>query len=188
MCIRDRFETADRVARATIARFTQGVSPYAQSSALYDWAAHLARSPGRQTELWLEAVGLLARLGRFGLETAAQTAPEPPFQPEPHDRRFADPAWQTAPYIFWQQAFLAQEKWWRSSTQAVRGMSRKNADRVAFLARQGLDVLSPSNMPWLNPTIVERTREEAGANLMRGWQNLAQDAPVSYTHLRAHET
>ena len=176
------FETADRVARATIARFTQGVSPYAQSSALYDWAAHLARSPGRQTELWLEAVGLLARLGRFGLETAAQTAPEPPFQPEPHDRRFADPAWQTAPYIFWQQAFLAQEKWWRSATQAVRGMSRKNADRVAFLARQGLDVLSPSNMPWLNPTIVERTREEAGANLMRGWQNLAQDALGALGH------
>src|SRR5688572_21945944 len=73
------FETADRLARATVARFTQGISPYAQGSALYDWAAHLARSPGRLTELWLEAVGSLARLGRFALGAAEQEAPEPPF-------------------------------------------------------------------------------------------------------------
>jgi poly[(R)-3-hydroxyalkanoate] polymerase subunit PhaC len=169
------FETADRLARATVARFTQGVSPYAESSAVYDWIAHLARAPGRQTELWLEAVGSLARLGRFALETAAQGAPEPPFQPEPHDRRFADPAWQSPPYVFWQQAFLAQEAWWRSATREVRGMSRKSASRVDFLAHQALDVLSPSNVPWLNPTIVERTRDEAGANLVRGGQNFVQD-------------
>jgi poly[(R)-3-hydroxyalkanoate] polymerase subunit PhaC len=170
------FETADRLARATVARFTQGVSPYAESSAWFDWAAHLARSPGRQTELWLEAIGSLARLGRFALGLGASETPEPPFKPEPHDRRFDDPAWQKAPYIYWQQAFLAQEAWWRSATREVRGMSRKSAARVGFMARQALDAVSPSNLPWLNPTIIERTREEAGANLVRGGQNFVQDA------------
>ena len=169
------FETADRLARATVARFTQGVSPHAEITAWYDWAAHLARSPGRQTELWLDAVGALAKLGRFALESAGQNEPEPPFAPQAKDHRFDDPAWQTFPYVFWQQAFLAQEAWWRGATRAVRGMSPKNAARVAFMARQALDVLSPSNVPWLNPTIVERTREESGANLMRGALNLGQD-------------
>lgn len=169
------FETADRLARATVARFTQGISPYAESSAVYDWMAHLARAPGRQTELWLEAMGSLAKLGRFALETAARQEPEPPFQPERHDRRFADPAWQSAPYVFWQQAFLAQEAWWRSATREVRGMSRKSASRVALMARQALDVLSPSNVPWLNPTIIERTREESGGNFLRGGLNFVED-------------
>ena len=63
------------------------------------------------------------------------------------------------PYVLWQQAFLAQEEWWRSATREVRGMSAKNAARVSFMARQLLDVMSPSNVPWLNPVIVERTIE-----------------------------
>ena len=169
------FETADRLARATIARFTQGVSPHAEHSAWFDWASHLARSPGRQMELWLEAVGSAARLGRFALEAAAQKTPEPPFAPQAKDHRFDDAAWTTFPYVLWQQAFLAQEAWWRSATREVRGMSPKDAARVAFMARQALDVMSPSNVPWLNPTIVERTREQSGANLVRGATNLVED-------------
>ncbi|WP_193427424.1 PHA/PHB synthase family protein [Methyloceanibacter superfactus] len=171
------FEAADRLARATIARFTQGVSPHSQLAAWFDWASHLGRSPGRQMELWLEAVGSLARLGRFALEAGAQnqTTPEPPFAPQPKDHRFDDPAWKTFPYMLWQQAFLAQEAWWRSATREVRGMSPKDSARVAFMARQALDVVSPSNMPWLNPAIVERTREESGANLIRGAANFTED-------------
>ncbi len=169
------FEAADRLARATIARFTQGVSPHSQLSAWFDWASHLGRSPGRQMELWLEAVGSMARLGRFALEAGAQKTPEPPFAPQAKDHRFDDPAWKAFPYALWQQAFLAQEAWWRSATREVRGMSPKDSARVAFMARQALDVVSPSNVPWLNPAIVERTREESGANLIRGAANLAED-------------
>jgi polyhydroxyalkanoate synthase len=170
------FQTTDRLARAFVARFTQGVSPHAQITAWYDWAAHVSRSPGRLTELWLEGVSMAARLGRFAFESAVQKNATPPFEPEPRDHRFDDPAWKTSPYVFWQQAFLAQDTWWRSATREVRGMSRKNAARVAFMARQALDVLSPSNVPCLNPTIIERTRKESGANLVRGAKNFAEDA------------
>jgi polyhydroxyalkanoate synthase len=79
------------------------------------------------------------------------------------------------PYLFWQQAFLAQEAWWRSATREVRGMSSKNAARVSFMAHQFLDVMSPSNLPWINPVIIERTISESGANLVRGMSNFMQD-------------
>ena len=64
--------------------------------------------------------------------------------------------------MLWQQAFLAQEAWWQGATREVRGMTPKNAARVAFITRQLLDVWSPSNVPWLNPVIIERTLERSG--------------------------
>ena len=36
-------------------------------------------------------------------------------------------------------------------------------------------MMSPSNVPWLNPVIVDRTVREAGANLVRGAANLSDD-------------
>lgn len=168
------FETLNQMARAMTARFTQGVSPHAQYAAWFDWLSHLSRAPGRQLELSFQAFVFGARLlglASRGLEDAADA----PFQPEPYDRRFDDPAWRKMPYLLWQQAFLAQEEWWRSATRQVRGQNARNAARVAFIARQLLDGMSPSNAAWLNPVIIERTLEETGANLVRGASNFWED-------------
>lgn len=170
------FETLDRLSRAITARLTHGVSPHAQLAAWSDWASHLTRAPGRQLELTLAAWRMAARMTFFVGRSALGQAADPPFAPLAHDQRFADPAWNMPPYIFLQQAFLAQEEWWRSATREVRGMTPKNAARVAFMARQMLDVMSPSNIPWLNPTIIERTFREAGGNLARGMGHLLEDA------------
>jgi poly[(R)-3-hydroxyalkanoate] polymerase subunit PhaC len=168
------FETLDHVARAMMARATQGVSPYAQMAAWFDWLSHLTRAPGRQMELaWLASI-LTGRLLALAAGRYAN-AGTLPFTPAPDDRRFADPAWQKAPYIFWQQAFLAQEEWWRNATRQVRGQRPRTAARVAFMARQLLDGVSPSNIPWLNPVIIEQTLKQSGANLERGANNLFED-------------
>jgi poly(hydroxyalkanoate) polymerase-like protein len=58
----------------------------------------------------------------------------------------------------------------------ARGMTPKNAARVDLMARRWLDMLAPSNVPWLNPVIVRRTLEEGGANLVRGMANALDDA------------
>lgn len=168
------FETMDRLARAVTARFTQGVSPHALFDAWFDWASHLAYAPGRQLELGLEAINAFAQLAHL-LTQGSDNYSAVPFPPQPGDRRFADPAWQKPPYSWWQQAFLAQEAWWGSATREVRGMTPKNAARVGFIARQLLDVWSPSNIPWLNPMVIERTAKEQGTNLLRGAKNLRED-------------
>jgi polyhydroxyalkanoate synthase len=169
------FDTLDRLGRATTARFTQGISPHAVSNAWFDWASHLAEAPGRLMELWLEGAKAGAKLARFALGGAGRQEPVP-FPPQLGEHRFADPAWSQLPYILWEQAFLAQEAWWQSATREVRGMEPKNAARVAFMARQLLDVWSPSNVPWLNPVIIERTIKESGANLLRGAIHFQDDA------------
>ncbi len=169
------FETMDRVERAVTARLTQGISPHALYDAWFDWASHLANAPGRLIELGLEAVNLGARYAQFATRSLSEDT-KPPFEPQPNDRRFDDEAWKHLPYVLWQQAFLAEEAWWQAATREVRGMTPKNAARVAFITRQLLDVWSPSNVPWLNPVTIERTLAESGANLVRGAANLQSDA------------
>ena len=168
------FETLDRLGRAVTARLTQGVSPHALYAAWFDWASHLPAAPGRLIELGLEAVNIGARFARFATHSLSEDVKRP-FEPQNNDRRFNDDLWKRLPYALWQQAFLAQEAWWASATHEVRGMTPKNAARVSFMTRQLLDVLSPSNVPWLNPVIIERTLEESGANLARGATNLQED-------------
>ncbi len=167
------FDMLNRVARATMARSTNGVSPHAQAAAWFDWLSHISRAPGRQIELAMRALAFGNRLMKPSGTLSSDGAP--PFAPEKSDRRFADPAWQKPPYQYWQQAFLAQEEWWRNATRPLRGQNSKSAARVAFMARQMLDGVSPSNIPWLNPVIVEQTLKESGENLVRGMRNLAED-------------
>ena len=99
----------------------------------------------------------------------------PLLKPEPIDHRFSDPAWQRFPFLWWQQAFLAQEEWWRCAMRPLRGMKARDAERVGFIVHQALDAFSPSNVPWLNPEVIEHTLNEAGANLVHGMRNLVED-------------
>jgi polyhydroxyalkanoate synthase len=168
------FETMDRLWVAVMARLTQGVSPHALFDCWFDWASHLANAPGRLMELGIEAVNTSARFARFAAHSTSREE-KPPFEPQAADHRFSDPAWQRFPYVLWEQAFLAYEGWWTSATREVRGMTPKNAARASFIMRQLLDVWSPSNVPWLNPVIIDETLKESGANLRRGATNLQED-------------
>jgi polyhydroxyalkanoate synthase len=170
------FDTLDRISRAMLGRATQGVSPNAIFAAWFDWASHLARAPGRQLELALEGWVMAARLARYAAVKAVGRAEEPPFKPRPGDDRFTDAEWNSTPFDLLHQSHLAQERWWELATQEVRGMSRRHAERVAFLTRQALDAVSPSNNWLLNPTILRETYASLGQNLLQGYVNYVVDA------------
>jgi polyhydroxyalkanoate synthase len=164
------FETLDRVGKSMIARFTAGVSPHSAADAWFDWCSHFLRAPGRQLELAALGAVLTARLAILASGGAA-----PRLSPEPIDHRFDDEAWRNYPFSWWQQAFLAQEEWWRSATRPLRGMRARDAERVSFMIHQYLDAFSPSNVAWMNPVVIERTFKEGGANLSRGLRNFCED-------------
>ena len=170
------FETLDRAQRAMLARFTNGVSPHAAASAWSDWAHHIARAPGRQIELAQHAQQTFWRLLAGGAGLGGTAPGAPPFPPDENDHRFEHEGWDRFPFSAWRDGFLAMQDWWRVATAEVRGMRRQDAERTAFMARQMLDVLSPSNMPLTNPEILERTVRSAGSNLAQGARHLAEDA------------
>jgi polyhydroxyalkanoate synthase len=61
-------------------------------------------------------------------------------------------------------------------------MRPRDAARARFMAAQLLDIWSPSNVPWLNPVIIERTIKDGGLNLARGarylWDDLVSRAAM----------
>jgi polyhydroxyalkanoate synthase len=172
----ESFDTLNRVVRATVARFTQGVSPNAQLAAWMDWALHLARAPGRQLELASTSATITARYLRYAVPALLGHEVERPFAPEAGDRRFDNAEWNELPFALWSQAFLAQRALVCAMTREVRGMTPKSAARVGFMARQVVDCASPSNVPWLNPVVTRRTMSELGDNLRRGAMHFADDA------------
>nr|WP_254899139.1 alpha/beta fold hydrolase [Thalassococcus arenae] len=171
-------DTLDRAVRAAAGRATFGVSSFAALSAWSDWAMHLARSPGRQMQLAERAWrnGLAATLGAFGLPGG--------LTPRKGDHRFDHPGWALPPFRAAQQAHLATEDFWCEATREVRGMRRRSADRVGFMAGQIVNALSPSNLPLANPEVVEATLKTGGANLRNGTARLLHDIHDELTDSR----
>ncbi len=170
-----RMDSLDRMVRAMQARVTQGVSPTSIAAAMTDWMVHLMRSPGKQIALSQEAARKAAQLWLYAMQTAAGQDAEKVAAPQDDDHRFDDAAWSAFPFNVMEQNFHAVEAWWHSATTGIRGMAPAHEKQVWFLARQVLDMMAPANVPWLNPTILNRTAEEGGQNLLRGFQNWMRD-------------
>ncbi len=164
----------DRMLHVWQSRLTGGRSPSTVGLAFLDWAAHAANAPFQTAALGRTALAQWQRLAR------AAMGGETVIAPQPGDDRFAHPAWRERPYDLLTQAVLLGEEWWDSVVRSPGGVSGPNERMVAFCMRQWLDLMSPSNVPWLNPEVIEATRTSGGANLARGLSNLLHDQSATY--------
>ena len=169
------FHTFDRILRAAEARITQGMSPTAITGAWLDWGVHLARAPGKRMELaaraWIQGLRWLLWLRH----AAAERNAAPLIAPTNGDTRFTGEAWAAFPFNAIAQAHLLAEAWWMEATRGIPGLSARHARQVAFMMRQMTDILAPTNIPWLNPAIAQRTLAAGGTNLLQGAENWLDD-------------
>lgn len=177
----------DRRLHGVMARMTGGVSPYAIMRVWADWAVHTARAPGRQIDLWEKAISNIEAVSRFAAKEMRGDDPETPFLPKRTDPRFDHPAWKALPFSVMEQSFLAAQDWWDHAACGLEGVTRQDSERVAFMARQTLDLWSPSNFPWLNPEILETTLREGGRNLGHGAAHFVEDYLRTITQSRKPE-
>jgi polyhydroxyalkanoate synthase len=161
--------TLDRMLHNWQSRYTGGRSPSTVALAMLDWVAHAANAPFETAAMGHVALQQWQRLIR-----TATGGPES-IAPAAEDHRFASPAWRTPPYNLLTQAVLLGEEWWEQLIKNTPGVSRPNERIAAFTIRQRLDLLSPSNIPWLNPEVINATRESGGQNLVAGLQNFLRD-------------
>jgi polyhydroxyalkanoate synthase len=166
----------DRSLHATIARLTFGLSPAALSKAYFDWATHLAVSPGKRLQLIDKATRKAIRFANYAFHAAAEGGKTSCcIEPLPQDRRFEGADWQKSPYNLMYQAFLLQQQWWHNATTGVRGVSKQHENMVEFVSRQLLDMVSPSNFLITNPEVLRQTVSKGGMNLVAGWRNFVED-------------
>ncbi len=175
------YQDLDKMVRAIVARYSGGVSPYSVFQAWSDWALHMSRAPGRQIELAELAVRNMITLLDYGAKSAKGQDTKPPFLPKKSDHRFKDEAWSQMPFAFWQQSFLATQDWWDHATDAIRGLSKPDSERVRFMMRQALDLVSPSNFPATNPEIISETLDKRGANIVEGYEHFVDDLIRTWT-------
>jgi polyhydroxyalkanoate synthase len=169
------FEAMDRMRDTLISRFSSGVSPASLALAYMDWALHLQSAPGKQLEMVQKAFRKSNRLSAYLLSAMGQEEADWCIEPLPGDNRFRDPAWRKQPFGIWSQSFLLTQQWWYNLTHDVPGVSPHHEEVVSFVARQLLDIYSPSNNPFTNPEVLERARETGGQNFIKGFENWRED-------------
>lgn len=169
-------DVLDRALHAQAATFTGGLSAIGLISAFSDWWLHLAVSPGKQHQLRSKALRKSIRFWQHAQTAAVSSNNQAPcIEPLPQDRRFQSDAWCKPPFNLIYQAFLLNQQWWHKATTGVHGVSAKHEDVVSFTVRQLLDLVAPSNAPFLNPDVLQRTAQMGGANLIQGWMNWVED-------------
>ncbi len=171
----EKLADVDRLANATTAKLTMGLSPVSLAMTWFDWAVHLATSPGKQFELAEKAVRKTTRFNEYAVRCLFGDEPDPCIEPLLQDKRFDHETWQIFPYNLANQAFLLNQQWWHNATTNIRGVSQRHEQAVEFFSRQILDTVAPSNSPFLNPEIIRTTFEEGGENLKRGARNWWDD-------------
>ncbi len=149
-------------------RATGGFSPVTQWMAFLDWGLHVANAPFRQFDL---AQSALVQSRRVLDAMKGEKVVAPP----PTDYRFRDPAWQRPPFNAISQTFLLTEEWFAKVALGPAGIDRANQRLVSFGTRQLLDMFSPSNVPWLNPEVIDATLTSSGRNFADGALNLITD-------------
>lgn len=169
------YDLMNKTAHATMAKATLGIAPTTLALSYFDWATHLATSPGKQLKLVEKAISKYSRLADFASHCLAEECAHPCIEPLPQDDRFRAEAWEKWPFNIMQQSFLLQQQWWHNAMTDIPGMAPQNERVMAFLARQILDTTSPSNSPFTNPEVLNATVIQGGQNLVRGAKNFLED-------------
>jgi polyhydroxyalkanoate synthase len=170
----DPLETVDREFRAMMARMTGGISTQDYGAAFADWWLHFISSPSKQLEVQQKAVKSALDLWMFTTQ-AMQGQPLPPNDPGHRDQRFAGDAWQLFPFNVYARAYQNGAKFLQETVSGVDGVQDRNEQMMGFALQQFAEAVSPANYPASNPEVIQKTLEEKGANLARGWQHFLED-------------
>src|SRR4051794_24093047 len=120
--------------------------------------------------------GVVAKRGAsFGAELAKVVAGRSEVAPQKGDRRFKDEGWQQNPFLRrLLQAHLATEQTVSGLVEDA-GLDWRSRERASLAAENLLGALSPSNLPWVNPTVLKAVVDTGGLNFVQGARNLAGD-------------
>jgi len=172
----------DMLLQNNIAKLTGGLSPASMALAWLDWGMHIAMSPGKQMALANLLQKQISSWPQFLTPIFTGSAEDKKSASSMSaDRRFSYPGWANWPFNAMSQSFLQGQELLQAATTGVRGVSAHHENVVNFMSRQLLDVVSPSNIPMLNPEVIATTQATGGRSLMTGAAHWLQDHGLEFT-------
>ena len=94
---------------------------------------------------------------------------------DPGDRRFAAREWNELPYFsLLKQGYLLASRY-LGELVALAQLPEPDRHRLAFMTRQYVDAIAPSNFVATNPEVIGRALATDGASLQQGFANLVAD-------------
>ncbi|MEM9139158.1 MAG: class I poly(R)-hydroxyalkanoic acid synthase, partial [Pseudomonadota bacterium] len=144
----------------------------ALSKVAQDYWDHPQKFFDAATAYWTDQMELWTRMTQAAMGHRA----EPMIEPARGDRRFKDEAWDDNPFFnYLKQSYLLTGHWLQERLAEADGLTPQEKKKVALLARNFVDALSPSNFAATNPEVIRTTMDEDGENLSRGLENLLRD-------------
>ncbi len=153
-----------------------GLDPASLGSALATTLAGVARDPSTMAAALADLARAQAEVGLRGLRQLSGDNGSPPHGLQADDRRFADRAWRENPFLrTLLESYLASSLWARRLLDAA-DVPAPTRTKARFMLSLIMDGLAPSNVPWLNPTVVKEAIDTGGLSLARGFRNFLTDA------------
>jgi len=173
----------DMVLHAWLSRFAGWLSPAAFGLAMFDWSAHLSLFPAKRMDIAKRAQIENFQLFFHMLDNLLKKEEPISAHCRSGDKRFKNESWNMFPFSLYAQMFLLSEKYSNELTSHMRGVSSHHQHVINFMARQMLDMFSPSNIPWMNPEVIEKTYNQNGTNFVKGFHNFIEDINLNLSNL-----
>jgi polyhydroxyalkanoate synthase subunit PhaC len=160
----------------------------------------VVKTLGQVADYWLRdpqrALHVQSELGKAYLDLWANAVKrmagekvEPVVQPDPKDRRFADPEWSSNQFFdFLKQAYLLTVQWANRLVRDAEGLDPHTQQKADFYVRQIANAIAPSNFVLTNPELLRETLASKAENLVRGMHMLAEDIAAGRGNLKIRQS
>jgi polyhydroxyalkanoate synthase len=165
-----------RALRAQLATVTGGLAPDMYANAWWDWYLNLAKDPPKQLEIMQDALAKAIDNWSFALRASSGQ----PLPPAEDDDRFGADAWAGWPFNVYARSYRNYSDWWQRAWSGVAGLAPETERTLDFVARNGLEAVSPAHYLATNPELLDTTRAEAGENLVRGFNHWLEDVKRTF--------
>ncbi|MBB4659255.1 PHA/PHB synthase family protein [Parvularcula dongshanensis] len=150
--------------------------PLNVTEAAAEVGAALAADPVKLAAMQMELWGDYMRLFTSAAERMSGGATEPVAEAAATDKRWRHPAWSDNPALdFVKQSYLLMTRFVDRAIGSAEGVDEATRRRAHFHADQFMAAFSPTNVPGLNPEVVEETINSGGENWTRGLKNYLAD-------------
>ncbi len=168
--------TAALTHRRTVDPALNGPAPDVYMKAAAAYFAEMVSNPAKVVEHQVSYWGKTLKHYVEAQQIFAKGEFKAPPDPNPRDRRFQNPLWETHPFFnYVKQQYQLNAEAISTAVGDMETLAPEDRRRVEYFTKQIVDMFSPTNFLGTNPEALERAVETDGASLVQGLENLVRD-------------